>query len=116
MIDEMLNRVLKGKQRVTFTVTNHKGQLVKVILEGDGRCCKDIRDPIVMWSPLPVWTQGNLKREMMEAKFKINIGCPKCNVGLKGIEFTEDLPELVKCDMCCHEFKPTVFDCRVVPI
>jgi hypothetical protein len=66
MIDETLNRILKGKQRVTFTVENGKGQEVKVILEGDGRCCRDIRDRIITWSPQPCWTQGDLVREKME--------------------------------------------------
>jgi len=65
MIDEMLNRVLKGKQRVTFDVTRGN-QTVKVVLEGDGRCCRDIRDRIVMWSPQPVWRQGSLAREKLE--------------------------------------------------
>lgn len=66
MIDKTLNRILKGKQRITFDVTNREGQSVKVVLEGDGRSCKDIRDRIVMWSPWPCWTQGNLVRELIE--------------------------------------------------
>jgi len=56
MIDEVLNRILKGKQRVTFDLTNNKGMTVKVILEGDGRCCKDIRDRIVWGWPKYGWT------------------------------------------------------------
>lgn len=63
MIDKMLNKLLKGKQKVTFTLTNNQGMEVKVILEGDGRCCKDIRDRIVWGWPSEGWTQGSLVRE-----------------------------------------------------
>jgi len=66
MIDKTLNRILRGKRRVTFTVENREGYEVKVVLEGDGRCCKDIRDRIVLWSPNSNWVQGSLVREKME--------------------------------------------------
>lgn len=65
MIDKTLNRILKGKQKITFDVTNGK-RTVKVVLEGDGRCCREIRDNIVVWGPNSSWIQGDLVRELIE--------------------------------------------------
>lgn len=63
---DVLKKILEGKQRITFSVTNNKGNEVKVILEGQGMCCREIRDNIVVWGPNGNWMQGNLYREMLE--------------------------------------------------
>ena len=52
---DVLKRILEGKQRITFTVINNEGEEVKVILEGPGMCCKEIRDNIVVWGPNGNW-------------------------------------------------------------
>jgi hypothetical protein len=63
---DVLKRILRGKQRITFNVTNNEGKEVKVVLEGSGMCCKEIRDNIVVWGPNGSWVQGDLYREMLE--------------------------------------------------
>lgn len=63
---DVLSKVLQGKQRITFNVTNNESKTVKVILEGPGMCCKEIRDNIVVWGPNGNWMQGDLYREMIE--------------------------------------------------
>lgn len=65
-MDETLRKILNHNERVTFTVTHGKTkQEVKVVLEGNGICCKNIRDKIVVGWPSEGWTQGNLIRERL---------------------------------------------------
>jgi hypothetical protein len=66
-MDKTLRKILNHNERVTFTVTHGKTkQEVKVVLEGNGICCKNIRDNIVVWGPNGSWVQGDLYREMLE--------------------------------------------------
>lgn len=65
--DKTLFNVLNQQERITFTVQHGRTkQTVKVILEGNGVCCKNIRDLIVVGWPKFGWTQGSLKREKRE--------------------------------------------------
>ena len=63
-MDDILRKILDKPNKVTAWFEHGETkQIVKVTLEGNGICCRDIRNRIVMGWPSEGWSQLRLERE-----------------------------------------------------
>jgi hypothetical protein len=63
-MDPILFEMLDKPHIVTVTFRHETGAIVKVRMEGNGLCCRDIRNRIL--GPQFGWTQLKLEREVVE--------------------------------------------------